>query len=1027
MFKPSANRDYWLSLLMITSLLLTGLLPFSVSANERKRKPVVVSFGQPNIWSLEQAHYLLARMHMTNLELQAKALQADDLDPNATHGTRIQILKQLLEISGSYDQGIGFQNQRIVETARFNDERRRNLTTSRDSLHNDSLKLELEKNELIRERKKITDETSERAKDLDAQIEEKTKNQEKIDKEVSFENDEIQKLGAEPAGTPTSPNVPSAFDKTRLPSSILDNLTKDELNKLLDPGRDPKLNATTMLDNTVQLQYEIIAKQLTLLRDEVGPGERLVFLELPQSIYTTPDSGDEKMAQVWWHINGYTRTEPLVRWLLELYEVEWKWKKIQLVKAFADVAPKLVDLRCDVVHTTAEMEKLVGKDKAQFAEMYHQFRCERKNARERVLRNIFREAASDFDRIEQGGARDTSTIIEAIAKVIGTEAKAPNRPEKDIDRSSVTAKDETRNRDTIHYNVRDKLLDLLSHAEPEIDGSKKPEFTFDQGMEYVRLDRVPSRSNKQTGQASPTQNSSGASPSPTPDSLAELERRTVRTVDIIPRQSSLNVNDVQETVKATGILAAFKFLFGFAGQVNFQRQREQFEQFVHQELYASGFGKGNRDFGWTFGAVPGTKRVAPGVRTTYAALIVPDDAESMVLSARGCYFPRKSYEPLDFEDTGHTDWTDDDKFRRYNCGDQQTYVLTVPGGGNTSSFWVTSVNYEEGSNGGEFATVSVRGNNFSSQMGVLINGVPLAATVGLAQPHLMPKKTDANGAVVLEPANNCSNASVICGSYERIDSEQIVFSFKMPANYAGTPTITLIGPGKSVDLNPLLVRINSESNVNLRKAPTMFGNGLSITDFQLLNDTSGSPTMTAVLSGTRFDENKDAIYVNGIEIVKPNKEFKSPTLYILKFPALRDETLKVTVVQDKVAISKPFSNPAVLKITSSRVLSYEPAAKNKPGVLLLKIEGLGFSPPSSLSINVDGATKDRVAYVSATELILRLLNPELPVLVTLRNTQRGDPVTTAVEKFPEPEPSNTKEEAKPKEETKPKEKPKPKK
>ncbi len=49
--------------------------PVAIS-QDKKRKPIVVSFGQPNIWSLEQAHYLLARMHMTNLELQATALDA---------------------------------------------------------------------------------------------------------------------------------------------------------------------------------------------------------------------------------------------------------------------------------------------------------------------------------------------------------------------------------------------------------------------------------------------------------------------------------------------------------------------------------------------------------------------------------------------------------------------------------------------------------------------------------------------------------------------------------------------------------------------------------------------------------------------------------------------------------------------------------------------------------------------------------------------------------------------------------------
>ena len=87
MSKESPRRNYCVSLLLIISLFLTGLLPLTGLAKERKRKPIIVSFGQPNIWSLEQAHYLLARMHMTNLDLQAKALTATDLDPNATHGT----------------------------------------------------------------------------------------------------------------------------------------------------------------------------------------------------------------------------------------------------------------------------------------------------------------------------------------------------------------------------------------------------------------------------------------------------------------------------------------------------------------------------------------------------------------------------------------------------------------------------------------------------------------------------------------------------------------------------------------------------------------------------------------------------------------------------------------------------------------------------------------------------------------------------------------------------------------------------
>ena len=89
--------------LIAVLMIVTGLLPLIASAQTRKRKPVVVSFGQPNIWSSEQAHDLLARMHRTNLELQAKSLTPHELDPNASNETRIQVLKQLLEIGAQFN------------------------------------------------------------------------------------------------------------------------------------------------------------------------------------------------------------------------------------------------------------------------------------------------------------------------------------------------------------------------------------------------------------------------------------------------------------------------------------------------------------------------------------------------------------------------------------------------------------------------------------------------------------------------------------------------------------------------------------------------------------------------------------------------------------------------------------------------------------------------------------------------------------------------------------------------------------
>ena len=66
-----------------------------------------------------------------------------------------------------------------------------------------------------------------------------------------------------------------------------------------------------MLDNFVQMQYEIVAKQLTTMRDEVGQGQRVVFLELPTSIAAENwrrwpiDGGKDRLAQLWWPFRIY--------------------------------------------------------------------------------------------------------------------------------------------------------------------------------------------------------------------------------------------------------------------------------------------------------------------------------------------------------------------------------------------------------------------------------------------------------------------------------------------------------------------------------------------------------------------------------------------------------------------------------------------------------------------------------------------------------------------------------------------------
>jgi hypothetical protein len=130
----------WLSSLL-SFVLLFGSLASTATAQTKERKPVVISFGQPNIWSLEQAHYLLARMHAQNLDLRAKDVTQNELDPNAVNASRINILKSLLEVNAQFDETMRFQNEQIVRNQRFNQDRRFELTTKRDNLRDTSLQL----------------------------------------------------------------------------------------------------------------------------------------------------------------------------------------------------------------------------------------------------------------------------------------------------------------------------------------------------------------------------------------------------------------------------------------------------------------------------------------------------------------------------------------------------------------------------------------------------------------------------------------------------------------------------------------------------------------------------------------------------------------------------------------------------------------------------------------------------------------------------------------------------------------------
>ena len=115
-----------LSTTVAVVVLATGL---TIPA-QGQRRAIVVSAEQPNVWTLEQAHYLLAQMHRRNLDLKATGL--GELDPNEINGLNFDVLRSLLEVGIAYDEAARFNNS-LLKTRKSASTRSMQLNCKRDA------------------------------------------------------------------------------------------------------------------------------------------------------------------------------------------------------------------------------------------------------------------------------------------------------------------------------------------------------------------------------------------------------------------------------------------------------------------------------------------------------------------------------------------------------------------------------------------------------------------------------------------------------------------------------------------------------------------------------------------------------------------------------------------------------------------------------------------------------------------------------------------------------------------------------
>jgi subtilisin-like proprotein convertase family protein len=1037
-------------------------MQMALQAQSPQDRIIVINADQPNIWTLEQAHYLLAQMHRRNLDLRAKSLE--DLDPNEITGLRFEVLKTLIDFGATFNQADAMSNRLFAQNQEFNSTRRRELTAEGDRLRRESNSLAAEIEELEGQK---ADASSDAEKErLDAKITSKKTRLARVDKEIENINAELKTLNVS-AGELRGTTASGGFNPDKLPEGLLDKGVEEAFTDQIKKFNDaPKLNASLRLDNFLQMQYEIIAKQLSLLRDELGPGERLLFLEMPQTINVAHHEADKKWAQSWWKIAGYTRRErrggpteipnptPPVR------DNQPPIRTSQDVNSILDgqAIPLTIGEtnRCNpspspVTKSDTNAILITDGPNSAKANPLKALVKDMPGTVSRVtvtLRGLRHEWPNDLDILlvgpqgqnaliwsDAGGfsaVNDlTITLDSDQDNVVG--AALPELVAPSAGGSYASADYDGIDTDSFPAGTPQVLggsqLSVFNGTNPNgewrlyiVDDFGKITGSISQGWSLSITTTVDCNSRRTHSAVAYQDVFVPITDTPTvmernlnsylQANNSDLSNRSVRTVELIPRQSSLNVSDTKLETRAGAFNFILSTLFGFGSQLNIQRQRERFAQFVQQELYSSAFGKGSREFGWTFTPMPGMDRLQPGLRTTYAVVVVPEDAASLVLESNGCYFPRSTYQPVDFADTKATRWNVFNRTSR-NCGGQRTKAFLVPIPAATingsNDFWVNRISYQPVGKGKQIV-VLISGQNFSSQIGVLINGIPLPHSIGLAQPLI--RDDSRAGDLTKEEFK----AAEIQGRVERIDANKIVFSFKMPEDYEGTPTITLVAPGKAIDLNwltniginevdaPATLSTNSKHACQAVPTPDcaqvgpdmFFGDPVRPWRIDKVNAfRKANNSLNLLLKGAGFAASQK-VYINGVNYPP---DFVSKTLIVVSgVSAPFDDQIQLTLADGDKSISAiAIVNPFQLKIDKVTVVSYEEATNRKPGVLVVRLEGSGFNGNLQRS-----PRKVRLNVTSSKEAFLTIPDPNQTEVITLTDPITKSSVSTVVARKPPP-------------------------
>ena len=777
----------------VALLLATGLIGGTAPLRSEKAR---LRVGKPTIWTLEQAHYLLARQRRTNLDLQTKALTQDDLNPNAINSSKLDALKTLFAAEVSFDQVRGAENRDVTTRRREVRGQQAAISERLDTFRDQQLALTKDIGAMQIEAARLDPDTQKQ--DLSVKTAEIQAKQKELDL-LGQRIDEATKLRDSLNANLDKPIDLQSFTPGT-PATLPESSVSKAIDKALDTG-SARLHASATLDNYIQMQYELIAKQLSLLRDDVGTENRLVFLELPLSVYTTPDAKDV-LVQMTWTINSLMRCKrkgddtPVQ----EEYKVAYN----------AACGPRTATIRTEAPKTNA-----IGQWQANTSELM-----------------------AAFEATRQATPRPTAD-------------RQPPAP-----------------------GPASKFMPVVT-ATPE--------------NAYV--------------------------------------------VDLFPRQAALNVNAVHDKVNRLNLSGLFSLIGGFGAKTQFERQHELFENYIQQDIFASGFGKGDTTFGWTFGPLPGSRQVASGVKTTYAALVIPADVQAISLKGAACPFKRTSM-PVNAASMADLPAA---------CALSERFDLVLPT--RREAFELEEITYTPVAPA-QTGTMSIRGEYFSPQIGILVDGSPLKArALGLAQ-------TDLDAALAQASDDHFT------GEFEYVNSQQLILRIKGGPDQSGTPRITLITPSNAAEINSLPLRINGQ-NAHTLADNSANGNGLfrpsvSISTIRLVSIDTKNGQVVLDLAGSGIGA-ASQVEINGRIGAVLNSDAK---LLRVKFEPPTDAKWTISVVYGGNRLSTVTAdNPLLLKKTGGEVLLSQPPTGSHPARLLIRL-GAQVLDEDADALEVAGATLD---------------------------------------------------------------------